>query len=273
MRKFGTLAKKIAKWYQEVESKHRKILAVIYGSTMLIGLITVIYALSVDIGHVVWIGLLTLILPPIILFTELLIRISSFFWKEFVKSFFLGMLWIRKQGFSVLLTREYGIQFGAILFACFALYQFRIFEILPALIMGALLILVIISAFSGGGGDFDPSELPAMILGVLHILVVLLIATIPGFFVGFLTGSEDNGKNSVGLGSFLAVWANFVYWIPEIFSWSWLGDWLILIIVLILIGMAIYSLIICGIGMFCGGFGAEIGVKVRRKILKKYDII
>jgi len=233
------------------------------GSIMLIGLITIIFALLADIWLLVIIGLLILVSPPIIGLTAAVILAFSFFLETFMKPFFQWILWIRTQGFSVLLTREYGTQLIVVIFTFFVLCQS---QILQKGLWGMLIIaLIILSLFS----ESWPEELlPALPWSILFALLLILVTAIPGFFAGLLTGSEEKGKNPVGIGFFLATWAIFIGWAAEIFSWGVSGAWLVLIIFLILIGMIMLSFVVCGIGMFCGLLGEEIGIKVCKGILK-----
>ena len=236
------------------------------GFSMLIGLITMIAGLFSDVWPAFWTGLLMLILPPIIGLTALIILTFSFFWETFVKPFFLWISWIRKRGFSALFTREYGVQLIAVILICFVLYQFRIIIMLGQI---GMFVLAIILVFTSESGDpITEIGIPNIGSGFISLLILFLVTLIPGFFVGLLTDSKERGSKSIGIGSFLGAWVGFAWWAPEMFSWDWLGAWLILIIVLILIGMTILSFIVCGFGILCAGLGEMLGIYVRREIFR-----
>jgi len=269
--KLRECAKKITRWYQEldqiIEGVPRLLRYVIYGFSVLLGFLILIFARAR-----IWefLGLLIIVLTLIFISRGLIIGISSFYWRVMVKPFFLWILWIRTQGFSVLLTREYGIQLSAALLTGFALHQFRIYRMLPYTLFA---IMIILSLFSEDGIEMTSSDWSNFTAGIISLTILVLVTIIPGFFAGFLTGNEGKGKNSVGFGSFLAASIGLVYWAPEIFFSLPMGDWGIFLMVLILIGMTILLLFMCGIGMVCGDLGETLGIHVRRRIFKKFGVI
>ena len=153
---------------------------------------------------------------------------------ESMKSSFQWISKIRKEGFSVLLTREYLIQMGTMLVTCFTLYQFQVFRQISSIVRA--------------------------------IVYFVILTTIPGFFAGLLTNSVDIAGSSIGSGTFLVFWAYYVSVAPEIFSRAGISvdtPTLVLLHVLIAIPLTILSFILCGVGYFCGIFSGGIGIRVR----------
>jgi hypothetical protein len=265
MKTFGTWVKKIAKWYQEVDSFIQSVpkllLYIICGSIMLFGFY-IVFAVDFPTSRT---GAFLIILPPIFLLRGWIIAIFSSFWRVMVKPFFLWILWVRTQGFSVLLTYPHGAQLIAVIFTFFVLYQFQILQ-------SALPAILIIAAFFAGlaEGSWDEELFTGLPSAIISTLLLILVTAIPGFIVGLLTDSKAKGMNSVGLASFLVTWANFfLYWAPEMFCFFTMMDAVdIFIIILSLIGMTILSFVVCGIGMGCGWLGGMMGSGLRREISK-----